>query len=78
MATKYTSLTYTDNYLLREDAVEAARRLRKAYGNQHIKLIIRDDMYEDYVLMDGIAHWFMRPVFYVEILVHKESKQIPF
>lgn len=78
MATKFASLTYTDNFGSFEDAVEEARRLRKAFSGQHIKCVIRDEVNEDYILIDGIAHWYLRKDFFIEILVHKESGYIPF
>ena len=78
MANKFTSWVYSDNLLTREDALEEARRLRKAFGGQHIKLVIRDEPNEDYVLIDGRAHWYLRTEYFIEVLVHKESQQIPF
>lgn len=78
MANKFTSWVYSDNFASHEGAVEEARRLRKAFGGQHIKLVIRSEVNEDYVLVDGIAHWFLREDFFVEVLVHRESGQIPF
>ena len=73
-------LFYTDNFLTREEAIKQARRLRKAEGfaEQHIKCVVRDEPYEDYVLIDGQAHWYLRTTYFIEVLVHRESMQIPF
>lgn len=75
---KFMSLCYSNNFASHEEAVEEARRLRRAFAGQHVKLIIRDELNEDYVLVDGIAHWYLLTEYFVEILVHKESRQIPF